>query len=61
MKISAEQIDPVLADEIIVDKETASQKEIEDEQNSWVKIMNEIEPFPKEGGILNLDCRLPSR
>lgn len=56
VKISAEQIDPVLADEIIVDKETASQKEIEDEQNSWVKIMNEIEPFPKEG--VNFELRL---
>jgi hypothetical protein len=32
-----------------MDRESAQQKEIEDEQSSWVKIMNEIEPLPKEG------------
>ena len=38
-----------------MDKDTASQKEIEDEQNSWVKIINEIEPLPKEG--VNFELR----
>lgn len=47
--IVAESIDPMLAKQVIMDKQTASQKEIEDEQNSWLKIMNEIEPLPKEG------------
>lgn len=45
----AESIDPMLAKQVIMDKQSASQKEIEDEQNSWLKIMNEIEPLPKEG------------
>ena len=56
VKIASEQIDPMLADEIVVDRETASQKEIEDEQSSWVKIMNEIEPFPKQG--VNFELRM---
>lgn len=54
LKISAETIDPVLADEIVMDKDSASQKEIEDEQNTWIKIINEIEPIPKEGVNFNL-------
>ena len=49
VQISAETIDPTLAERIVVDKQTASQKEIEDEQNAWVKIMAEIEPIPQEG------------
>ena len=38
----------MLAKQVIMDKQTAQQKEIDDEQNSWVKIINEIEPLPKE-------------
>jgi len=49
LEIIAESIDPMLAKQVIMDKQTAAQKEIDDEQNSWVKIMNEIEPLPKEG------------
>lgn len=49
VQISAETIDPMLAQKIVMDKQTASQKEIEDEQNAWVKIMAEIEPIPVEG------------
>jgi hypothetical protein len=49
LEIMAESIDPMLAKQVIMDKQTAAQKEIDDEQNSWVKIMNEIEPLPKEG------------
>ena len=53
--IVAESIDPMLAKQVIMDKETASQKEVEDEQNSWVKIINEIEPLAKEG--VNFELR----
>lgn len=49
VQLSAETIDPTLAEKIVMDKQTASQKEIEDEQNAWVKIMAEIEPIPVEG------------
>jgi hypothetical protein len=49
LEIMALTIDPILAKEVIMDRESAQQKEIEDEQSSWVKIMNEIEPLPKEG------------
>ena len=49
LQISAETIDPMLAQKIVMDKQTASQKEIEDEQNAWVKIMAEIEPIAVEG------------
>ena len=49
LEIIAESIDPMLAKQVVMDKQTAAQKEIDDEQNSWVKIMNEIEPLPKEG------------
>ena len=55
LTIIAESIDPMLAKQVIMDKDTASQKEIEDEQNSWVKIINEIEPLPKEG--VNFELR----
>jgi hypothetical protein len=49
VQISAETIDPTLAERIVMDRQSASQKEIEDEQNAWVKIMAEIEPVPREG------------
>lgn len=55
LEIIAESIDPQLAKQVIMDKQTASQKEIEDEQNSWVKIINEIEPAAKEG--VNFEIR----
>ena len=55
LELIAESIDPVLAKQVIMDKQTASQKEIEDEQNAWVKIINEIEPIPKEG--INFEIR----
>ena len=55
LEIIAESIDPMLAKQVIMDKQTAAQKEIDDEQNSWVKIMNEIEPLPKEG--VNFELR----
>ena len=55
LEIIAESIDPQLAKQVIMDKQTAAQKEIEDEQNSWLKIMNEIEPIAKEG--VNFDIR----
>lgn len=49
LEIIAESIDPMLAKQVVMDKATAAQKEIEDEQNAWIKIINEIEPIPKEG------------
>ena len=49
LEIIAESIDPMLAKMVIMDKQTASQKEVEDEQLSWVRIANEIEPPAKEG------------
>lgn len=55
LEIIAESIDPMLAKQVIMDKQTAQQKEIDDEQNSWVKIINEIEPLPKEG--INFELR----
>ena len=55
LEIIAESIDPVLAKQVVMDKQTAAQKEIEDEQNSWVKIINEIEPIAKEG--VNFEIR----
>jgi hypothetical protein len=55
LEIIAESIDPMLAKQVIMDKQSAAQKEIDDEQNSWVKIMNEIEPQPKEG--VNFELR----
>jgi hypothetical protein len=55
LEIIAESIDPMLAKQVIMDKQSAAQKEIEDEQNSWVKIANEIEPLPKEG--VNFELR----
>ena len=45
----AMNIDPLLAKEVILDKDTATIKEVEDEQLSWVRIMNGIEPLAKEG------------
>ena len=55
LEIIAESIDPMLAKQVVMDKQSASQKEIEDEQLSWVRIMNEIEPPPKEG--VNFELR----
>lgn len=55
LEIIAESIDPVLAKQVVMDKQTAAQKEIEDEQSSWVMIINEIEPMPKEG--VNFEIR----
>ena len=55
LEIIAESIDPMLAKQVVMDKQSASQKEIEDEQLSWVRIMNEIEPQPKEG--VNFELR----
>lgn len=55
VSIIAESIDPMLAKEVVMDKDTANQKEIDDEQNSWVKIANEIEPVAKEG--VNFELR----
>lgn len=49
LEIIAESIDPMLAKMVIMDKQTASQKEVDDEQLSWVRIANEIEPPAKEG------------
>lgn len=49
LEIIAESIDPMLAKQVIMDKQTAAQKEIDDEQLSWVRIANEIEPPTKEG------------
>lgn len=49
IKLIAEQIDPMLAKEVVMDPQEASAKEIEDEQLSWVRIANEIEPPAKEG------------
>ena len=49
VKLIAEQIDPTLANQVVQDPTTANQKEIEDEQLSWVRIANEIEPPAKEG------------
>jgi len=49
VQISAETIDPTLAERIVMDKNSASQKEVDEEQDAWVKIIAEIEPQPKEG------------
>jgi hypothetical protein len=49
VKLIAEQIDPTLANQVVQDPTTANQKEVEDEQLSWVRIANEIEPPAKEG------------
>ena len=40
LKYIAEGIDPQLASRVIMDKNSAAQKEIEEEQNAWVKIAN---------------------
>ena len=48
-------IDPLLAKEVILDKDTATMKEIDDEQLSWVRIMSGIEPMAKEG--VNFELR----
>jgi len=53
--LMAESIDPQLAKSVVRDPATASQQEIDDEQISWIKIMAEIEPQPKEG--LNFELR----
>lgn len=53
--LMAESIDPQLAKSVVRDPATASQQEIDDEQLSWIKIMAEIEPQPKEG--LNFELR----
>ena len=37
LEIIAESIDPMLAKQVIMDKQTAQQKEIDDEQNSCVE------------------------
>tara|TARA_B100000886_G_scaffold303110_1_gene233573 strand:- start:16170 stop:18299 length:2130 start_codon:yes stop_codon:yes gene_type:complete len=55
LEIIAESIDPMLAKQVVMDKQTAAQKEIDDEQSSWVKIANEIEPVAKEG--VNFELR----
>jgi hypothetical protein len=55
LEIMAESIDPMLAKMVVMDKATAAQREIEDEQNAWIKIINEIEPIPKEG--VNFELR----
>jgi len=47
-------IDPLLAKEVILDKDTATMKEVEDEQLSWIRIMSGIEPPSKEGVNFNL-------
>lgn len=52
----AESIDPQLASQVIMDAQSAAQKEIEEEQSAWIKIANEIEPLPKEG--VNFQVRL---
>jgi hypothetical protein len=52
----AESIDPQLASQVIMDTQSAAQKEIEEEQDAWIRIANEIEPTPKEG--VNFQVRL---
>jgi len=52
----AEQIDPQLADAVIMDQSEASAKEISDEQEAWVKIALEIEPVMTED--VNFPLRL---
>jgi hypothetical protein len=52
----AEQIDPQLADAVIMDQSEASAKEISDEQDAWVKIALEIEPVMTED--VNFPLRL---
>jgi hypothetical protein len=52
----AESIDPQLASDVVMDTQSAAQKEVEEEQNAWIKIANEIEPTPKEG--VNFQVRL---
>jgi hypothetical protein len=48
-------IDPLLAKEVVLDKDTATMKEVDDEQLSWVRIMSGIEPMAKEG--VNFELR----
>ena len=52
----AEAIDPQLAKDVVLDPTTAQQREIDEEQNAWIKIANEIEPVMKEG--VNFPLRL---
>ena len=52
----AETIDPQLADAVIMDQSAATAKEITDEQDAWVKIVNEIEPVMTED--VNFQLRL---
>ena len=52
----AETIDPQLADAVVMDQTAASAREISDEQDAWVKIVNEIEPVMQED--VNFQLRL---
>jgi hypothetical protein len=52
----AETIDPQLADAVVMDQSAATAKEITDEQDAWVKIVNEIEPVMQED--VNFQLRL---
>ena len=56
VKLVLEMLSPQLAQELVMDDNKAALKEIDNEQNAWVKILNGIEPQMEEG--VNFPLRL---
>ena len=61
LEIMAESIDPMLAKQVVMDKATAAQREIEDEQNAWIKIWQRLSQFLKKVLTFSLGSKQHSK